>query len=68
MHLSEWNFNLSNAGPLSDSIPTSIANGMPTSETPWNTVGLRPIIKSETGAANLVDSAGWMASGATYPL
>jgi len=35
---------LSNAGPLSDSIPMSIANGMPTSQIPWNTVvwGLQP--------------------------
>jgi len=66
--LSEWNLNLSSAGPLSDSITTSIANGMPTSQTPWNTVGLGPIIELETGAATLVDEASWMASGATYPL
>jgi len=68
MHLSEWNLNRSDAGPLLDSIPTSIANGMPTSRTPWNTVGLGPIIESETGAAGVVDRAGWMSSGATYPL
>ncbi|KAF8954830.1 hypothetical protein BDZ97DRAFT_1862647 [Flammula alnicola] len=67
--LSEWDLNVSNAGPLPAQSSTSIAYGMPTPQTPWNLLDIGHTMDLETGVYNdVVGRVGWTASEDCFPL